>query len=68
MTEGTLEEKIATMLTAKRALAETVIGTGEQWLSDLDAAELAALVTLGAVYAGSVPASSAYAKNGRGHE
>jgi SNF2 family DNA or RNA helicase len=62
VTEGTLEEKIAAMLTAKRALAETVIGAGEQWLSELDAAELADLVTLGSAYAGST-----YTKNGRGH-
>ena len=62
VTEGTLEEKIAAMLTAKRALAETVIGAGEQWLSELGAAELADLVTLSSAYAG-----SAYTKNGRGH-
>ena len=58
VTEGTLEEKIAAMLTAKRALAETVIGAGEQWLSELDTAELADLVTL----------DSAYAGGGSGHE
>ena len=67
VTEGTLEEKIAAMLTAKRALAETVIGAGEQWLSELDAAELAELVTLGSAYAGSANVSCAYTKNGRGH-
>jgi superfamily II DNA or RNA helicase len=46
MTEGTLEERIAAMLTAKRALAETVIGRSEQWLSELDSAAVAALVRL----------------------
>jgi SNF2 family DNA or RNA helicase len=66
VTEGTLEEKIAAMLTAKRALAETVIGAGEQWLSELDAAELAELVTLGSAYAGSGYVSCAYTKNARG--
>jgi SNF2 family DNA or RNA helicase len=68
VTEGTLEEKIAALLTAKRALAETVIGAGEQWLSELDAAELAGLVTLGSAYTGSAYASRAHAENGRGHE
>ena len=57
VTEGTLEEKIAAMLTAKRALAETVIDTGEQWLSELGAAEFAELVRL----------SPAYAQSRRGH-
>jgi superfamily II DNA or RNA helicase len=62
VTEGTVEEKIAAMLTAKRALAETVIGTGEQWLSELGAAELADLVTLSSAYGG-----RAGADDGRGH-
>jgi SNF2 family DNA or RNA helicase len=45
--EGTLEEKIATMLEAKRALAEAVVGGGgEAWLTELSDDELADLVSL----------------------
>jgi SNF2 family DNA or RNA helicase len=45
--EGTLEERIATMLEAKRGLAESVVGGGEAWVSEMSDAELAALVSLG---------------------
>jgi hypothetical protein len=51
VTEGTLEERIAAILTAKRALAETVIGRGEHWLSELDTAQVADLVRLAPEYA-----------------
>jgi len=44
--EGTLEERIATVLSDKAALAEAVVGSGEAWLTELDHDELAALVTL----------------------
>jgi SNF2 family DNA or RNA helicase len=47
ISEGTLEERIATVLADKAALAEAVVGTGEAWLTELDDGELAALVTLG---------------------
>ena len=47
VTEGTLEEKIAALLVSKRALAESVIGSGENWLADLSTAQLADLVALG---------------------
>jgi superfamily II DNA or RNA helicase len=43
--EGTLEERIAQMLVEKRNLSESVIGSGETWISELDDAELASLVT-----------------------
>ena len=43
---GTLEERIAAMLERKRGLAETVVGAGEEWLSELSDSELAALVRL----------------------
>jgi SNF2 family DNA or RNA helicase len=43
--EGTLEERIAQMLMEKRNLSESVIGTGETWISELDDSELASLVT-----------------------
>ncbi len=43
---GTLEEKIALMIEDKRALAASVIGTGEGWLTELDTAALRELLTL----------------------
>jgi superfamily II DNA or RNA helicase len=46
--EGTVEERIALMLDAKRALAEAVVGAGEGWITELDDAALAELVQLGA--------------------
>ena len=45
--EGTLEERIATLLQAKRGLAESVVGGGESWVSELSDDELADLVELG---------------------
>jgi SNF2 family DNA or RNA helicase len=54
VTEGTLEERIAAMLEAKRALAETVIGRSEHWLSELDDAQVADLVRLAPGCAGGV--------------
>jgi superfamily II DNA or RNA helicase len=59
VTEGTLEERIAAMLASKRALAETVIGVGEHWLSDMDAAQVAGLVRLGPGYAGAASGEQA---------
>jgi SNF2-related domain/SNF2 Helicase protein/Helicase conserved C-terminal domain len=47
VTEGTLEDRIATLLAAKRELADAVVGTGEAWLAELSDAELADLVELG---------------------
>ncbi|MGH9178051.1 MAG: DEAD/DEAH box helicase, partial [Acidimicrobiales bacterium] len=47
VTEGTVEERIASLLTAKRDLADRVVGTGEGWVSELGDTELAALVRLG---------------------
>ena len=43
---GTLEERIASLLEAKRSLAERVVGTGETWLTELSTAELRDLVAL----------------------
>ena len=43
---GTLEERIDELIESKRALAETVIGTGESWLTDLSTEELREIVTL----------------------
>ena len=44
--EGTVEERIATLIDQKRALADSVIGSGESWLSELSTAELRELVAL----------------------
>jgi superfamily II DNA or RNA helicase len=46
MTEGTLEERIALLMERKRELAESVVGSGEAWLSQLTDDELAELVEL----------------------
>ncbi len=44
--EGTLEERIAIILESKRALAESVVGGGEAWVSELTDDQLADLVAL----------------------
>ncbi len=43
---GTLEERIDQMLEQKTELAENVIGSGEQWLSDLSSDQLRDIFTL----------------------
>lgn len=43
---GTLEEKIAVMITEKRGLAASVVGTGEGWLTELSTSALRDLFTL----------------------
>ncbi|MHB9034514.1 MAG: DEAD/DEAH box helicase, partial [Anaerolineae bacterium] len=43
---GTLEDRIDLLIESKRALAESVVGTGEDWLSDLTTDDLLDLVTL----------------------
>jgi hypothetical protein len=48
VTAGTVEERIAAMLERKRALADAVIGSGEQWITELGDAELRELVALSA--------------------
>ena len=45
---GTVEEKIATMIRDKRGLAARIVGTGEQWLTDLSTGQLAELFRLDA--------------------
>jgi SNF2 family DNA or RNA helicase len=37
---GTLEERIDDMIERKKALADSIIGTGEEWLANLSVAEL----------------------------
>ena len=44
--EGTVEEKIGTVIDDKRKLADAVVGTGEAWLSELSTDELRDLVVL----------------------
>ena len=46
ITEGTIEDRIAAMLLAKRELADTVLTSGEAGLTELSDAELAELVGL----------------------
>ena len=47
VTEGTVEDRIAELLAAKQDLADAVVGSGEAWLTELDDAALADLVSLG---------------------
>ncbi|MGW1375117.1 SNF2-related protein [Streptomyces sp. NPDC002446] len=46
VTEGTIEDRIAEMLSRKQALADAVLGSGEAALTELTDAELADLVAL----------------------
>ncbi|WP_030348729.1 DEAD/DEAH box helicase [Streptomyces sp. NRRL S-1022] len=46
VTEGTVEDRIAEMLAAKRALADAVLGSGEAALTELTDRELSDLVSL----------------------
>jgi SNF2 family DNA or RNA helicase len=43
---GTMEEMIDEMIESKKALAQSVVGSGENWLTELSTAELRDLVTL----------------------
>ncbi len=45
--EGTVEDKVAQLLASKRALADTVVGSGEAALTELSDSDLAELVALG---------------------
>lgn len=45
--KGTLEEKIEALIQSKRAVAEAVVGVGENWLADLSDDELRDLFMLG---------------------
>ena len=44
--EGTLEERISQLIDDKRRLAASVLGTGEQWLTELSTDDLRSLVML----------------------
>ncbi|MET7835295.1 DEAD/DEAH box helicase [Micromonospora sediminicola] len=43
---GTVEEKVAAMIADKRSLARSVVGSGEQWVTELSTATLRELFTL----------------------
>jgi SNF2 family DNA or RNA helicase len=43
---GTMEEMIDEMIESKKALAQSIVGSGENWLTELSTAELRELVTL----------------------
>ncbi|MDX6738988.1 DEAD/DEAH box helicase [Actinocorallia sp. A-T 12471] len=43
---GTMEERVDEMIERKKALAEAVVGTGEDWLGELSVAELREVLTL----------------------
>ena len=43
---GTLEERIDEMIESKRALAESVVGAGEGWLTELSTDELREIMAL----------------------
>ncbi|MXX17212.1 MAG: DEAD/DEAH box helicase, partial [Gammaproteobacteria bacterium] len=46
VTLGTLEERIDAMIEDKQALAESIVGTGENWLTELDDGEFRQLISL----------------------
>jgi SNF2 family DNA or RNA helicase len=43
---GTLEERIHDLIESKQALAQSIVGSGEEWLTELDTDELQDLLTL----------------------
>ena len=43
---GTVEEKISEMIREKRGLAARIVGTGEQWLTEMSTSELRSLFAL----------------------
>ena len=47
VSQGTLEERISDLLEEKRALAETIVGGGDGWVTEFDDDALANLVLLG---------------------
>ena len=47
ISEGTIEDRIATVLAQKQALADAVVGGGEAWLTEMSDSDLAELVRLG---------------------
>ncbi|MEU4269356.1 DEAD/DEAH box helicase [Streptomyces sp. NPDC026092] len=66
--EGTVEDRIADMLLRKRALADSVLGTGEAALTELTDSELADLVSLRGTGAGSGEGTGSGNGNGNGED
>jgi SNF2 family DNA or RNA helicase len=46
VSSGTVEEKIDEMITSKKALAESVVGAGEGWITELSTDDLRDVLTL----------------------
>ncbi|MCH7230372.1 DEAD/DEAH box helicase [Glycomyces sp. L485] len=46
VTAGTLEERVDELLNRKRAIADAVVGNGEDWLGELDDSQLRKLIEL----------------------
>jgi SNF2 family DNA or RNA helicase len=46
MCTGTVEERVATLLEQKRQLAARVVGSGEQWITELTPGELREMFAL----------------------
>ncbi len=46
VSRGTVEERVDAMISAKRALAEQVVGAGEAWITELSTNDLRDLVAL----------------------
>ena len=46
VTVGTIEERIDAMINSKRALANSVVGTGEEWITELSTDELRNVIAL----------------------
>ena len=46
VTAGTIEERIDATINAKRSLANAVVGTGEEWITELSTDELRDVVAL----------------------
>jgi hypothetical protein len=46
VTEGTIEDRISALMSSKRELAESIVGAGEAWISELSDRELRDLVEL----------------------
>ena len=44
--QGTIEERVDEIIEKKRSLAESVIGEGEQWITELSDKELLAMMRL----------------------
>ena len=48
---GTVEDKIDEILESKRGLADSIVGTGEGWITELGDSELRELFSLGSAAA-----------------